>query len=245
MAPEQAKGRAADKRSDVWAFGCVLYEMLTGTRAFEGEDVSDTLAAVLRGEPDWNALPPTMSAQIRTLIRGCLEKDRKQRIADISTALFVMSEPAMASAARISVALPRPLAQRAMPFVATVLLSGVLVAAAVWLTMRPAAPPPPDPVRFTIAPPADLQLSTVSPGRDVAISPDGRHVVYTTGTRPSNTQLLIRAVDQLCRQAKFLASGDPRRRSASMEVSSSYGLRSCQQRNRIRIPICRVSSSVR
>src|SRR4030081_1661457 len=77
MAPEQAKGRAADKRSDIWAFGCVLYEMLTGRRAFEGEDVSDTLAAVLRGEPDWNALPATTPAPIGKLLRGCLEKDRK------------------------------------------------------------------------------------------------------------------------------------------------------------------------
>ena len=62
MSPEQAKGRAADKRSDVWAFGCVLYEMLTGRRPFEGEDVADTLAAVLKSEPDWNALPAGRSA---------------------------------------------------------------------------------------------------------------------------------------------------------------------------------------
>src|SRR5439155_2705473 len=71
MSPEQAKGRAADKRSDVWAFGCVLYEMLTGKRAFEGEDVSDTVAAVLRGEPDWSALPANTPAPIGKLLRGC------------------------------------------------------------------------------------------------------------------------------------------------------------------------------
>ena len=92
MAPEQAKGRAADKRCDVWAFGCVLYEMLTGTRAFEGENVSDTLAAVLRGEPDWAALPATVPAAVRTLIRRCLEKDGRQRIADISVAQFVLDD---------------------------------------------------------------------------------------------------------------------------------------------------------
>ena len=94
MAPEQAKGRAADKRCDVWAFGCVLYEMLTGKRAFEGEDVSDTLAAVLRGEPDWAALPADVPAAMRTLIRRCLAKDRRQRIADIAVALFVLDDPA-------------------------------------------------------------------------------------------------------------------------------------------------------
>src|SRR5262249_29431184 len=70
MAPEQAKGRPADKRSDVWAFGCVLYEMLTGKMAFKGEDVSDTLAAVLRAEPDWTALPAKLSPSIRALLEG-------------------------------------------------------------------------------------------------------------------------------------------------------------------------------
>src|SRR5438552_2638047 len=94
MSPEQAKGRAADKRSDVWAFGCVLFEMLTGKRAFEGDDVSDTLAAVLRGEPDWNAIPADVSPAVGTLVRRSLVKDRKQRIGDISTARFLLTEPA-------------------------------------------------------------------------------------------------------------------------------------------------------
>ena len=84
MSPEQAKGRVADKRSDVWAFGAVLYEMLTGRRAFEGEDVSDTLANVLKSEPDWTALPADVPPHIRTLIQRCLAKDRRQRVADIS-----------------------------------------------------------------------------------------------------------------------------------------------------------------
>src|SRR4029450_6553626 len=88
MSPEQAKGRPADKRSDVWAYGCVVYEMLTGRRAFDGEDVSDTLATVLKGEPDWNALPADVPESIRGLLHGCFEKGRKQRVGDISTALF-------------------------------------------------------------------------------------------------------------------------------------------------------------
>src|SRR5262249_55727725 len=93
MAPEQAKGRPADKRSDVWAFGCVFYEMLTGKMAFKGEDVSDTLAAVLRAEPDWTALPADVSPSIRALLEGSLKKDRRERIADISTARFLMTDP--------------------------------------------------------------------------------------------------------------------------------------------------------
>ena len=92
MSPEQAKGRAVDKRSDVWAFGCVLFEMLSGKRAFEGEDVSDTLAAVLRGEPDWDALPATTPAPIGKLLRGCLRKDRRERVPDIAVARLEIKE---------------------------------------------------------------------------------------------------------------------------------------------------------
>src|SRR5262244_4036555 len=90
MSPEQAKGRAADKRSDVWAFGCVCYEMLTGRRAFDGEDVSDTMAAVLRAEPDWNRLPVNVPDHIRLLLRRCCEKDRGQRVSDMSVARFLI-----------------------------------------------------------------------------------------------------------------------------------------------------------
>ena len=84
MAPEQAKGKAVDKRADIWAFGCVLYEMLTGARAFPGEDVTDTLAAIVRAEPDWTVLPADTPRAIRTLLRRCLQKDRSERLPDIS-----------------------------------------------------------------------------------------------------------------------------------------------------------------
>src|SRR5688500_3915604 len=82
MSPEQAKGKVADKRTDIWAFGCVLYEMLTGRRAFDGEDLTDVVAAVVRGEPDWSALPANVPANVRTLLKGCLQKDRKARLGD-------------------------------------------------------------------------------------------------------------------------------------------------------------------
>jgi eukaryotic-like serine/threonine-protein kinase len=94
MSPEQAKGRAADRRSDVWAFGCVLYEMLTGRKAFEGEDITDTLAAIVRGEPDWALLPAGLSPSARVLLERCLVKDRSQRISDMSVARFLMSDTA-------------------------------------------------------------------------------------------------------------------------------------------------------
>ena len=118
MSPEQAKGRPADKRSDVWAFGCVFYEMLTGTRAFAEEDISETLAAILKSEPDWTRIPSDVPQAIRTLIQRCLVKDRRLRVADISAAKFVLCElgnlgtrPATANVA----AAPRSRWQRVLP----------------------------------------------------------------------------------------------------------------------------------
>jgi serine/threonine protein kinase len=92
MSPEQARGQAVDKRTDIWAFGCVLYEILTGRRAFPGDDVSDTIAGILRGEPDWNALPASTPAAVRKLLRGCLEKDRRERLPDIGVARLEIKE---------------------------------------------------------------------------------------------------------------------------------------------------------
>src|SRR6201982_1776183 len=85
MAPEQAKGRPADKRSDIWAFGCVLFEMLTGKRAFDVDDVSEVFGSIVAREPGWSALTATLPPAIRALLRRCLEKDRRKRVADIST----------------------------------------------------------------------------------------------------------------------------------------------------------------
>src|SRR5205085_6615720 len=84
MSPEQARGRPVDKRSDIWAFGCVLFEMLTGRLAFRGDTLSDTIASILQGEPDWQALPEATPAGIRRLLRRCLEKDLTRRLRDIA-----------------------------------------------------------------------------------------------------------------------------------------------------------------
>ena len=92
MAPEQARGKAVDKRADVWAFGCVLYEMLASRRAFDGEEVSDTLAAVLRAEPDWSALPASTPPSIRRLLKRALQKDAKLRLRDIADARIELDD---------------------------------------------------------------------------------------------------------------------------------------------------------
>ena len=94
MSPEQARGRAVDKRTDVWAFGAVLYEMLARRRAFEGESVTDTIAAVVKSAPDWSALPSDVPPHVVTLIQRCLEKDRKLRIGDMAVARFLLTHGA-------------------------------------------------------------------------------------------------------------------------------------------------------
>src|SRR5262245_36469601 len=92
MSPEQARGQFVDKRTDIWAFGCVLYEMLTGRMAFKGDTVSDTIAAILRAEPEWDALPPATPAHVRLLLERCLEKDSKRRLRDIGDARLELDQ---------------------------------------------------------------------------------------------------------------------------------------------------------
>ena len=117
MSPEQAKGRQADKRSDVWAFGAVLYEMLSGQRAFKGDDVSDTLAAVLRQDVDLTALPASTPAPVRRLIARCLERDVRRRLRDIGEARIVLDDPATLTSPNArdadALRLPRPLWRQA------------------------------------------------------------------------------------------------------------------------------------
>ena len=142
MSPEQAKGRQADKRSDVWAFGAVLYEMLSGQRAFKGDDVSDTLAAVLRQDVDWTALPASTPAPVRRLIARCLDRDVKRRLRDIGEARIVLDEPAALTSANVRDAdtqhLPRPLWRRAMPAVLSAIVVGGLAGTAAWY-LKPSA----------------------------------------------------------------------------------------------------------
>jgi serine/threonine protein kinase len=176
MSPEQAKGRAADKRSDVWAFGCVLYEMLSGRRAFDGEDIVDTLGAVTRLDPDWTVLPAGVPLAIRTLIQRCLAKDRRQRIADMSVVSFVMTEKASLEPAQTSTLASGTSGQkRVLPVAAAVVVTAVLVGIGAWSL----APSPPDSrvVKFSLTLPEGQRF----PGNSrmlVAISPDGEQLAY-------------------------------------------------------------------
>jgi serine/threonine-protein kinase len=188
MSPEQARGKPADKRADIWAFGCVLYEMLTGQRAFPLDNVSDTLAAILRGEPAWNALPPELPRPIRTLLQRCLLKDRTQRISAVSTATFVLTE----YGSLVGEAPQRRRPWSSLGYAAVGLIAGAgLSGATVWLATQPA---PPRATRLLITPPAAAAVTVNGIDRGVAITPDGSRVVYVG---PNANALYVRALNEL------------------------------------------------
>ena len=142
MSPEQTRGTAADKRADIWAFGCVLYEMLTGKPVFQGESTSDILAAVLRSEPDWSALPGSLPPSLERLLRRCLTKDPKQRLRDIGEARIAIDQIRDGASEVGAVREPplRPVWSRALPWalLAMGLALGAIGAAIVAWQLRPA-----------------------------------------------------------------------------------------------------------
>jgi len=176
MSPEQARGQAVDKRADLWSFGVVLHEMLTGTRLFEGTTISDTLAAVLRAEPDWTRLPADTPASVRKLLRRCLEKDRKRRLDSASAARLEIDDALTAPAADTSTigAAPSP----SSVILASVIAGAVVIGAAVWVLTRsdiPVSVPPV--VRFGIHDTDQVIVSRVQ--GDLALSPDGRTLAFS------------------------------------------------------------------
>ena len=184
MSPEQARGRSVDRRSDIWAFGVILFEMLSGTRLFHGETVSDSLAGVLRGEIDWASLPAATPAPVRRLLRRCLERDPRLRLRDIGEARIALSDVAAGRSVE-EVAPPSAPARRG-PGLAWIglaaLVTAVTGAAAAWF-LKPA---PVGPLRKF-----ELRVDDIAPGASFAISPDGGSVAYISGRR-----LWIRRLDR-------------------------------------------------
>ena len=178
MSPEQARGKPLDKRADIWAFGCVLYEILAGKRAFAGEDVTDTLAAVVRSEPSWDALPDAVSPTLRVYLRRCLHKDSKQRVGDIRDMRLALEgafETGVSHAEK-SLAAPEPVWRRALPLALAAALGALIVG---FLTWNPLPQDAPAVTRFTY----DLPDGTpfrIANQTIMAFSPDGRHFVYNT-----------------------------------------------------------------
>jgi serine/threonine-protein kinase len=201
MAPEQARGKAADRRADVWAFGVVLYEMLTGRRLFKGEDTSDVLAAVLRQDIDWAALPAATPSAIRRLLRRCLERDPRRRLSAIGDARLELDETETPGLA------PQPpthaVRRSAVRWLWPVLAGAALTTVAATLLWPPPAAPPTD-GHFTIdlpdaAPLVTLDIPGVNEG-PIAVAPDGTQIVYVAADGGS-TRLYVRTLADLIPRA--------------------------------------------
>jgi len=188
MAPEQARGKPVDKRADIWAFGVVLFEMLTGRRLFEGETVSDTLAAVLTKDVDWSLLPAPTPPAIRQLLRRCLERDQTRRLRDIGEARLVLSDPAAAAPATQEATAPASRAWGRGAIATATLAGAVITAAAFWFW--PGSTPAPPLTAFQIALPTGETLALVNRPA-VSISRDGATVVFVA-RRDGVTRLFVK-----------------------------------------------------
>jgi Tol biopolymer transport system component len=209
MSPEQARGKAVDKRTDIWSFGCVLYESLTGKQAFEGETVSDLIAHILTSEPDWNALPPTTPPRVRELLRRCLEKDARRRLRDMGDARNELEET-LAPRGSSSMAIPvsvaaavdasgagaaRKKSRVRLEIAAAIVgaLAGVVATRLVGPMLSSKAPARP-PVRFQVTGSDSMQISR--DGANAALSPDGTMLAFVAGDSIAN-QLWVRPLASL------------------------------------------------
>jgi Tol biopolymer transport system component len=198
MAPEQARGKAVDKRADIWAFGCVLFEMLTGRRAFEDEDISMTLSKVLQREPDFDALAPTVTPRVSQVIRLCLRKDPKQRVSDIRDVRLALD-------GAFDTGVPQPAGpagttrtsgwRRIAVIAAGALIVAIAAGSAVWIAVSRVGTPPSE-LRLDITTPPTNRNDLV----EIAVSPDGRRVVFASTTE-GRSQLWVRSLDAAAPQA--------------------------------------------
>ncbi len=206
MSPEQAKGKSVDRRADIWAFGCVLFEMLTGKMAFSGETVTDTLAAVIRSEPDWSLFPADTPQAIRQLLRRCLKKDAKHRLQSIGDARIAIEEVlsgASPEASSVSAeGRESPLRNqwsRALPWAVTALLTIVAVLLAIGY-LSPAPEPVPVIVSQILPPPnTSFALGGNVAGPPV-LSPDGRKLAFGAIGSDGKQQLWVRSLDSSAAQ---------------------------------------------
>jgi Tol biopolymer transport system component len=187
MSPEQARGKEVDKRTDIWAFGCVQFELLTGKQAFTGEDITEILAAVVKTEPDWNRLPTNIPPALRMLLKRCLQKDRTLRLRDAGDARIEIQE-ALAAPRDATVAQAAAVPKSKLWAVAAGL--AVLLIAALWAPWRATRPIERPLVRLDVDLGPNVSLGGYS-GADAIISPDGTRLVYM-----SQGRLFTRRLDQ-------------------------------------------------
>ncbi len=198
MSPEQARGKTVDKRTDIWAFGAVLFEMLTGRRAFDGETVSDTLASVLRSDPDWSRVSASVPPHVRTLLGRCLDRDAARRLRDIGEARLALS-----GATSSSTSIAQPLSSMALPAAATPapsrrpwpwIIAATVMAVALAAVLpnsslfRPGARvAPADSLELAIAAPFGAEFRIGSNTGNVALSPDGSRIAFVAATEKAAT----------------------------------------------------------
>jgi len=196
MSPEQARGKPVDKRTDIWAFGCLLYEMLTGRPAFLADDLTTTLARVLEREPDLRSLPAGLAPAVRRTLELCLQKDMQHRLRDMGDVRL-----ALEGGFAVPAAPARPLWRRALPLVAAFVAGALVIGAYILSVEQPALSTGPSPAlpvtRFVITPPTTSPLANLG-GLDLAISPDGQRLAYFAET-PANggVALYVRELDGL------------------------------------------------
>jgi serine/threonine-protein kinase len=204
MSPEQARGKSVDKRADIWAFGVVLFEMLTGRRLFAGETASDTLAAVLTRDPDWSTLPPAAPASLRRLLRRCLDREPRNRLRDIGDARFILSRLELGERDETQLARAEggtgnaiPAWRRALPWG----LAAVLAITVAWSRLPPSPDSATAPVRVV---PLDLGAEPIllRLGASAVLSPDGKRLAWVSGARDQG-RISVRSLDGL--QVRTLA----------------------------------------
>ena len=187
MSPEQARGKPVDKRSDIFSFGCILYEMLSGAQPFGGETATDSIGAILHHEPDWALLPPTTPRRVRELLASCLAKDRKNRLHDIGDARLAIEQANAPGAEPIGQARPR---QSWTPWLAAAAACAV-ISGGLWLKLRGGQTEAAPVVRANIA----LSPEYLAGDAPLALSPDGRTLVLAGGARGEVSRLWIRPMD--------------------------------------------------
>jgi serine/threonine protein kinase/Tol biopolymer transport system component len=202
LSPEQARGRAVDKRTDIWAFGCVLFEMLTGRSAFVRETISDTISAILTQEPDWAALPQ-LPPTVRSLLQRCLAKDPRRRLHDIADARIEIEEAVAnpsssgGSTARIAAGTPQTAPSSRSLYVAIGVMGLALAATSLlaFTLYRRSVPPPAPPVRFAVVPPGPIVFTPTS--NLMAFSPDGRWLAFAAAHSGGQAVIWTRGIDSL------------------------------------------------
>ena len=195
MAPEQARGRSIDKRADVWALGCVLYEMLAGRPPFGGEDVAEIIGAVIHKDPDWPALPANTPTNVRTLLRRCLQKDRRNRIPDAGTVRIELQETVDGSLPDVSpsaAAIGGSRARLAWSLAAIMSIATAALAVLLWFRQTPEADT--QVYRASILQLDEAPIVGIAPGR-FALSPDGRHLVFRAQRAVGPQTLWLRSLE--------------------------------------------------